>query len=505
MPLAEQRVMRQRAEGAIKLVWEALGWLDTRLPMPPEPKVQIRWDEATCTQLVYLYTEVTQKFRGAASELFAVIGKKRKGPEPSLRVASIDIGGGTTDLMIITYSVEGRRAIVPYQEFREGFKVAGDDILEAIVALHVLPAIERHMTACSVSNATGIVRGFVSPDRGNQSVQEQQMRRQFVSELAVPVALALMRACEQTKQFSEEAPYVRPFASFFAEGMRPGQEASAYLEGLAAESGGPGFKLDEVPVPIHADAISATVAATIGDFLADLCEVVHAYDCDVLLLSGRPSRLPVVHDLVLARMPVRPDRLVPMHQYRVGTWYPFRDPFGRIEDPKTTVAVGAMLAGLAESQIEGFSMLTSRLASRSTVRYIGEMELENQIRNSNLLFSGVDLDDKKKKQDGRAQVRFYSPISIGFRQLPLERWPATSLYYLDFKDAESANRMQRPLTATLERIDPDAEDEAAKEDFVITAVEDAEGATMRTSDVVLRLQTMKTADGYWLDTGALST
>jgi hypothetical protein len=503
MPLAEQRILRSRAEGAIKLVWEALGWVDSRLPMPPEPKVQIRWDEATCTQLVYLYTEITQKFRGAAAEFFAILGKPRGGTEPSLRVASIDIGGGTTDLMVTSYTVEGRKAIVPNQLFREGFKVAGDDILEALVTLHVLPAIERHMTSSGVSQAVELVHGLVGPDRGNQSVQEQQLRRQLVTELAVPVALALMRAAEQAKPFSEEAPYVRPFGSFFAEGERHGQQAVAHLEALAAEHNGRDFKLDEVPIPVNVAAISATVAAALGDFLADLCEVVRALDCDVLLLSGRPSRLPVVHDFILSRLPVRPGRLVPMHQYRVGSWYPFRDLFGRIEDPKTTVAVGAMLAGVAESQIEGFSMLTSRLAIRSTVRYIGEMELENQIKNASLLFSDVDL-DSKKKQDAGARVRFYSPVSIGFRQLPLERWPATPLYFLDFKDAESAQRMQRPLTAVLERSDPEAEDEAAKEDFIVTSVEDAEGATLRSSDVVLRLQTMKSAEGYWLDTGALS-
>lgn len=501
MPLAEQRIMRLRAEGAIKLVWEALGWLDAQLPMPPEPRVQISWDEATCTQLVYLYTEVTQKYRGSAPEFFELMGKPRGAREPSLRIASIDIGGGTTDLMITSYTVEGRRAIVPAQLFREGFKVAGDDILEAVVTLQVLPLIERHMSSCGIANAKGLVRGLVSPDRGNQSVQEQQMRRQFVSELMVPVALALMRACEQARPFAEEAPSTRSFGSFFGDGERRGAAAAAYLEALAADHGGQGFKLDEVPVLVNTDAISATVAATIGDFLSDLCEVVHAYDCDVLLLSGRPSRLPVVHELVQARLCVRPDRLIPMHQYRAGAWYPFRDAYGRIEDPKTTVAVGAMLASLAESQIEGFSMLTSRLKIRSTARFIGEMEAD-QILNENLLFSEVDL-DQKGQQEG-AEVQFYSPLRIGFRQLAIERWPATPLYYLDFRDAESAQRMQRPLKARIERANPDAEEEIAREDFAITEVEDAEGVTMRTSDVVLRLQTMKTADGYWLDTGALS-
>jgi hypothetical protein len=41
-------------------------------------------------------------------------------------VASIDIGGGTTDLMICTYSAEAGQEIEPHQNFREGFRIAGD-------------------------------------------------------------------------------------------------------------------------------------------------------------------------------------------------------------------------------------------------------------------------------------------------------------------------------------------------------------------------------------------
>jgi hypothetical protein len=507
MPLAEQRILRQRATGAIKLAWDALGWLDTELRLPPEPELQIHWDEATCTQLVYLYTELTRKFPSAPLDMIETLGKRRpqglNNADPTLRIASIDIGGGTTDLMITGYAVEDRRAIVPHQFFRESFKVAGDDILEAVVGLQVLPSIERHMKTCGAGSAKELIRGFVSSDRGNQSVQEQQLRRQFVTELAVPVALALMRACEQTPTISEQSAYTREFGSFRTPSELRGQEAAAHLEAIAAEAGAKDFKLDDVPVLVNVDAIAATVAATIADFLAHLCEVIHAYDCDVLLLSGRPSRLAIIRDLVLANMPVRPDRLLPMHQYRAGDWYPFRDAYGRIDDPKTTVVVGAMLANLAETQIEGFTVLTSRLNIRSTARFIGEME-GDQIPNRNLLFSDVDL-DRQSGKDPAGQLRFYSPITIGFRQLDLARWPATPLYYLDFRDDEGARSKRRPLTAILERATPDAEDESSKEDFKITELTDAEGSPMRPSELNLRLQTTMSADGYWLDTGAIST
>ena len=55
-PLAEQRIMRERVEGAVKLAWQALGWTESRdSTPPPEPLVQIAFDEATCTPRVYVY------------------------------------------------------------------------------------------------------------------------------------------------------------------------------------------------------------------------------------------------------------------------------------------------------------------------------------------------------------------------------------------------------------------------------------------------------------------
>jgi hypothetical protein len=138
-------IFRKRAEAARDLVWMMLGWkLDDAAA--PAPRVLTDWDEASCTQLVYLYTEVARNFGGDARRFFQVAGKKRGKPaDGTLSIASIDVGGGTTDLIINTYRLEGAGTSVtlfPEQKFREGFNVAGDDILLRVVQGHVLPPIE---------------------------------------------------------------------------------------------------------------------------------------------------------------------------------------------------------------------------------------------------------------------------------------------------------------------------------------------------------------------------
>jgi hypothetical protein len=82
------------------------------------------YDEATSSQLVYIYSEVGQKYKGSYSEFFSLYGKKTAdGIPPSLTVGSLDIGAGTTDLMISEYSyTEGDIVtITPSPKFFDSF------------------------------------------------------------------------------------------------------------------------------------------------------------------------------------------------------------------------------------------------------------------------------------------------------------------------------------------------------------------------------------------------
>lgn len=62
------------------------------------------YDEATCSQFVYLYAELTKRYRNNCKEYFDFYGKERKDlgafSKKSLTIGTVDIGAGTTDLMI---------------------------------------------------------------------------------------------------------------------------------------------------------------------------------------------------------------------------------------------------------------------------------------------------------------------------------------------------------------------------------------------------------------------
>ncbi len=253
-----------------------------------------------------------------------------------------------------------------------------------------------------------------------------------------------------------------------------------------------------------------------------LAEAIHALDCDIVLVTGRPSRLPTVADMLVELMPVTPDRLVPMHRYRVGTWYPFRakDNLG-IDDPKSTVVVGAMLCILAEGQIENFSLDTRRLLLKSTARYVGEMELTGQILDDKLIFQDLDLDKKATQAPAsaadaavRADAHRLSPAAARaldgepalqpeVRQSAARVEPAEAVH----RDPRARRVRRRPRLTS-----PSAPGESARQDRRGRSRRSSRSSRWSTpraarcarSDVVLRLQTLGSDDAYWLDTGILA-
>ncbi len=558
MPVAEKRIFRRWVLWAVRVIWDALGWGQWYLPRQQNkgqggdyrlsPQVRCDWDEASCSQLVLLYNELAVKQHGDAHHLFRLMGKPRAscGNHPCVRVASIDIGGGTTDLSITTYELasgEGDTArIVPHTEFRDGFNIAGDEVLREVVANHVIPAIGDALARQGLREPRGLLGQLFGRDAIGMSQEERNTRVRLARQIAVPVALGLLAVCENPDM--RDAGYSCVLGDFFEPdplalaqehtvpaldddstptAFRPSVRAprpqAAILRAVTAlvRRAAPfiqDFDILNVPIQVRPRAVDATIRATLGPTLSALCEMTHLYDSDVLLLTGRPSAWQGVIASVLAKLPVPPDRIIPMRQYHVGGWYPFADALGRITDPKTTVVVGAILCALADGHLEGFSFDSGALRLTSTARYIGEMDINSQLRRPKIWFS-VDVESKEGTEQSR-QVAFSGPLSIGYRQLDAERWPTTRYHLLTFTDEEARARASGRLPYTVEvrlRVEdvwddaPRADEEKERRsegEFSIDAITDSQGRSVDRRDLEIRLQTLKLDEGYWLDTGIVT-
>jgi hypothetical protein len=537
-PLQEQAIMRSRAEGALQLVWQVMGWTGRTLGQSTQmPRVIVDWDEASCTQLVWLYDEIAQKFGGQIEGYFDLMGKPRRRPEgleggapgraePSLRVACIDIGGGTTDLMVSTYYSEDDREILPYQNVREGFRIAGDDLVHEVIVTIILPQLRDQLEAAGTRHAEELLRELFGGDAGDVEEQTRQRRRQFSLQILVPLAMAALERSEDLTQGESRIVWAAevigartrplhdvaddPDAELPPPVLTVAEDIVAYLEAPAVAQGALNWSLGGAAFEIGTLAIDRAVRDVLGPPLEAMLELIKHLDVDVVLLSGRPTRLLAIGDVVRESLAAMPHRVIAMHRYKIGGWYPYRDRVSnRIGDPKTTAAVGGMLCLLTANRIVNFKMHTDKIRMRSTARFIGEMERNGQILDRRVMFKEVDLQSKGRSDD-TAVLLLRSPMHIGFRQLPHERWMGNPLYRLDFAN-ESAQRLPTPLRVEIRRreYEGDAESqteklraEAVKEAFVVESVEDAEGAGCKKDVVRLTLHTLGVdVNDYWLDTG----
>lgn len=535
MPAAERDLFVERVQQAVGLVWKAMGWHPADKPLsfteadetawPSLPKVVIKWDEATCAQMVWLYSEIISHFGGRPEEFIRTTRHPWTGEERdarTLRIASIDIGGGTTDLVITDYALDSGQganvALHPIQRFRDGFKVAGDDIELEVIQYMLIPAIEAALREYGIAETRPLLHRLMGAE--GETVQDKVLRQQLTLQVLHPLALAVLAAYEMYDPVAGAETQSRSFGEILGE-ARPSPEVMAHVVRTVRAHVAPGlpeFDLMSVRLPLDLHRLHNLFLSNemeICKTIRVLCEIVHLHSCDVLLATGRPSRLPGVQALFRALLPLPPSRIVPLHGYHAGAWYPLGSQ-DRIADPKTTAAVGATLSLLcAERRIPNFFVRTNAFSIPSTIRVIGLVDRNMTIRDEDVYFHGIELDDPDY-QFPEIAFEMRGPMTIGFRQLDAARWPAAPLYRLDFaEDSELAARARKAMDApsaegsggflrvTLKRARARGRNEALSIDQVTTA----DGGALSPRSLSLSLCTLNTVGleetGYWLDSGSI--
>lgn len=572
MPFAEQRIYRRWAYAAVDILWEAIGWKKIFYAEPSSgkgrarsaegatrdyrmnPEIRCHWDEATCTQLVYLYNEINRNYQGDAHLFFEVMGRLRKVPKesapgqeevkPTLRVATIDIGGGTTDLSITTYVLANDKSstnrIWPKQEMRDGFTFGGDDVLKTVVSDIVCKAIVDKLVKQGVSQSTADMTLRETFGKKSDNIRIQNLRIQFLRQVLLPIAYTVLSLYEKKDLHDVTGEINVPLRTLFCgkdQGglaysvAQPQQTVVDFFNETLQTRCGITLDIMDLELNVRCSDVDKAVSGSVRSILNGIGEVINVYDCDVLLLTGRPSCWNSVVRQVFAMLPVAPDRVISMHAYRVGPWYPFANTMGEITDPKTTVVTGAILCALAENSMEGFVFDASRLELKSTAQYIGELDVQGSLPREKVWFPNEHPDAARGEDRYTKIVEFSAPITIGFRQLEVPRWTATGCWRMEFahEEARRAAQGHTPYEVKVQFVIPEQDenldvipeagrDIRAKLDEPQIDYSDPEAVQERRMSggqvervtvpgrpvrIILRTLGKKEEDGCWMDTGIL--
>lgn len=512
MPRTEQIKLREAADHAIRSLrmhYPGDFWPDQVEIVPSYQNLRAaedsrhqEWsfDEATCSQIAFMYGELVHKMGRNATEYFRLRGRSREwqdGAFHTLRLASLDIGGGTSDMMICDYrnkpGFEGEVFPQVRPVFWEGFATAGDDIARSIIERIILPSIKHDLEAQGGRAVEETVNVLFGPSMGTHTQEDKVMKRWFTHRVALPVAYGILkRRADQQELGAQDLGSLAPLE------LESAPEMKAYFERqISSLSGVSDFDFQSVHLLINEKEVDDAVRIVMKRVLGQMAALIASFKCDMVLLTGRPSRLQAVRDMMDEWMPVSPESIVCMGDLSIGNWYPFADALERISDPKTTVVVGAAIAHLCKHRkLEQFQLDAEYLRQvGSTARFIGVLQ---QGRSE---FDDAQMVVTPDRYEGKVQFSG-SEVILGYRQMQSDQWLVAPLYRLgyvdDGKQAElEARGFELPYTILIERNEEDGLERLRRGD-----VEDAKGDSFPFAEyLTLRLHTMRESEGYWRDTG----
>jgi hypothetical protein len=487
------------------------------------------YDEATCGQLVFLYGELSKRYMNKSELFVRMFGSGRTDPDAEghnrITMATVDIGGGTTDLMVCSYhvkSVNGQTVLTPDPLYYESLNLAGDDLLKQLVQGIVLEGtptgeseqgcmgvIEQAARSAGVENVSMKLQYFFGHDSNNQGYVHRGYRKNFILQVAIPIV----------KRYMEHAAGMLPDRYATYDELFPDEKPNRDLIEYFNRHFAP-LRFEDIRWKLSESRVSRIIENTFDSAIRQLSTLCAVYSCDFLLLAGKPTSLPRIRELFLRYHPVSPDRLIGLNNYRVGRWYPFADDIGYFKDTKTLVCVGAAIAlmGSKLDKLEGFKINTDLLREKlvATSDYMGVMDRYTQ-QIPEIIFT---------PDANQAEIEIHAlPVVIGYKQLPNTSYNARPIYKIHISDAEIRRKVQSQLP---ELTDPaelaryvDRERERlrsklpfrlllrrnfneSKETVHIERIKDGQGEELSRNALACGHMTLKEEYGYWLDTGEFS-
>ncbi len=472
------------------------------------------YDEATCSQLVYMYGEVGHKYKGCCSEFFNLYGKTEDGDiQPSITVGSLDIGAGTTDLMISKYSyIKGDvTTITPDPKFYDSYYFAGDDMLYALIKniliLDENSAFRTVLKDLSTREYRQKMKDFFGEDYNGQTIADRVLRKDFNIQYSVPLMCYFL---ELLKQDSKNC--VVKYDDVFVDCPLNDNIIEEVKSKLNID-------ITKLTWNFNKESVSDIVRKEFEPLLKKIATIMYSYACDVVLLSGRPASLPAIRDIFLKYYSVSPNRLIVLNDYYVGDWYPFGENTGYIKNAKTIVAMGGVIGHYASelSNLNKFIINLDLLKKnlKSTVNYI-EASREGQ-----------PIEYFITPEQNRGDLTVSSiPEILNVRQIGMDSYPCRALYSIDFNRHKIADKIRKkailnnegcptdakvlglvneainvlkkkmPFKITIER---DPED---KENLSIASIVDRDGNDVADSNLEIHIQSLGVDEQYWLDSGA---
>ena len=159
------------------------------------------------------------------------------------------------------------------------------------------------------------IHNFFGKDKALMDYKDRIMRQDFNVQISVPMGLKLLDMLRLERKnsrlkyedfFNELQP-----ASFILEHFN--KHFSIVKNGKSYVD----FDFKKIIWNFNGECLSKIVIAKIEPLMKQLAIVLNTYNCDIVLLAGKPTSLNAITDLFLKYYPTSPNRLIRLNDYRV--------------------------------------------------------------------------------------------------------------------------------------------------------------------------------------------
>ena len=466
-------------------------------PLEEGPSLVMDLDEAIASQLPVIYSEI-ERLGSIGDNYIELLGRKI-GEESKARVMTIDVGGGTTDVSVVDYRDLAPGAGVQLSIemlFKDSSNQAGDAIVKRVIEKVLLPTI-----GASIRDNKSLWDPFCMLfNAALRNAREKAEWSKITHLVFVPIVWRWLH--DRVLGIESNPDTGRPWTPHEV-GVQQ-TEAALLNEKLAVLDAGELFKLDEpmMPVPSY-EEIDLCIETCFKGLFRSLAKHCASFGCDLVIVTGKPSELPKVKEMIRRHLPIPFERIVFAHEFMAGDWYPLYD--RKVEDAKTVTAVGAALyTAITNGRIPRWDI---RL-SYSQGDAVGESSRFARNYWGLLHHGGIGMDLTEfadtylAPEDGKVDVNMLINSIIGRKRFRTGGAPEP-IYTLRWANKEwwagDMGTATARIQVTLERVPP--EETGGGDALRLTNVKgDFNGQRLKLEDVELKLCTL--ADGeFWMETG----
>jgi hypothetical protein len=262
------------------------------------------------------------------------------------------------------------------------------------------------------------------------------------------------------------------------------------------------------------EQINDCIKGVFAEMFNNLGVLAARFNCHLVVVSGKPSELPIVRRLLEESFPILPQRIMMVKNFPAGRWYPFATPDGKIQDAKTCTVVGAALyQELVNGRLPDFNIRADAAGEFAKPQYYWGIippggDSADFYRKPCLLFSPALCRDRATQvSENRLELvqtfeRMPLKCRIGRQIARLRSVLPDPVYELSWEDLASAPQPAVQVTGrlTLKWVSIRGEGECLE---LVEAIPD-DPALLGRITVKLKLNTMLQGD-FWMDSPEFDT